>query len=150
MTRWLAWLSATFALHFIWEMWQAKWFASMTGLPFWTATGICLRASAGDLAITLVAFAVAAGISGALLWPVTEPIRAPAIAFVAVGLTITIAIEIIALRTGRWTYDPSMPTLFGIGLLPLAQWSILPLLEVALFRVIWRYGNTRGTVDRGQ
>lgn len=135
--RWVTWASVTFAMHFVWEMSQAKWFASMAALPFWTATYLCFRAAVGDLVITAIAFALAAAAARRVSWPLQRGV-VPIAVFLAIGLIITIAFEVFALRTGRWTYAVEMPTLFGIGVLPLLQWSVIPPLEVVFFRVIWR------------
>ena len=55
------------------------------------------------------------------------------IAFLVIGLVITIVFEILA--TGplnRWEYGELMPTVpvIGVGAAPVAQWVILPLLQL--------------------
>ena len=139
MTRmqWAAWVVAVFAMHFIWEISQAKWFISMTGMPFWQATYVCFRATLGDLVITALAFGAAAAVARRIEWPRKRAII-PCLVFVTTGILITAGFEVFALRTGRWNYGPGMPTVFGIGALPLAQWIVIPLLEVPLFRWLWR------------
>lgn len=139
--RWASWISVVFAIHFGWEMAQARWFSSMAELAFWTGTLVCLRATVGDLAITLVAFFAAAVVAKNVVWPIGHLAAGPVVVFLAVGLAVTVAVEIVALRTDRWAYADEMPTLFGIGVLPLAQWIILPLVALALFRLIWSVGN---------
>ena len=140
--RWASWISLVFAMHFGWEMAQARWFSSMDALPFWTATLVCLRATVGDLAITFLAFFAAAGVAKSIFWPIRHLSAGPVVVFLAVGLAVTIVVEIYALRTDRWSYADEMPMLFGIGVLPLAQWIILPLAAVALFRLIWSAGDS--------
>ena len=135
--RWLALLLFTFAMHFTWEMSQARWFAGMMDLPFWTGTFLCFRASLGDIVITAIAFAMAAGAERTMLWPRLRRVR-PFALFMVTGLVITAAYEVFALRTGRWIYAAEMPTLFGIGVLPLLQWTLIPPVEVVLFRMLWR------------
>src|SRR6266581_791485 len=102
MRRWTAFALLVLALNFAWEMMQAKWFASMHGLPPIRATLLCFRAALGDLVITAIGF------------------------------------EVFALSTARWSYGATMPTLFGIGVLPLLQWLLLPITEVWLYRAIFR------------
>lgn len=136
--RWWGWIIVVFAMHLVWEMWQARWFSSMAELPFRTGTLVCLRATFGDLVITGLAFLAAAASARALLWPVERLSTGAVVLYLAAGLTITIVVEIVALRAGRWSYADEMPTLLGIGVLPLAQWIILPLAGLLLFRVIWR------------
>ncbi len=55
------------------------------------------------------------------------------VAFLAIGLVITIVFEILA--TGplnRWEYGELMPMVpvMGVGASPVAQWVILPLLQL--------------------
>ncbi|MEO8378662.1 MAG: hypothetical protein ABI779_03260 [Acidobacteriota bacterium] len=138
MKHWATFALLVFALHFGWEMTQAGWFASMQGLPFWSATLLCLHATAGDLFITAIAFVVAALVARSAYWPVSPRVGVAAAAFIVVGLAITAAYEVFAVATGRWRYGPRMPTILGIGTLPLLQWLIVPLAELLLFRLLWR------------
>ncbi len=55
------------------------------------------------------------------------------VAFLVIGLVITIVFELLA--TGplnRWEYGELMPVIpvIGIGVTPVAQWVILPLLQL--------------------
>jgi hypothetical protein len=55
--------------------------------------------------------------------------------FVVIGVSITAAIEWLATRgswISNWNYLPTMPLVpgTGIGLVPLLQWVVLPLLTV--------------------
>lgn len=127
------------ALHFGWEMAQSRWFSSMEGLPFWKATSLCARATLGDLAITAISFALAAAAGRSLRWPVNRRYGLPAAIFILTGLTITAGYEMFALSSGRWRYSDEMPTLGGIGLLPLLQWLLLPLVELAVMRRVWKH-----------
>ncbi len=138
MRRWTAFALLVLALNFAWEMMQAKWFASMHGLPPIRATLLCFRAALGDLVITAIGFAVAALVARAVTWPAERRRVIPVAVFVAVGLAITIGYEVFALSTARWSYGATMPTLFGIGVLPLLQWLLLPITEVWLYRAIFR------------
>ena len=136
--RWLAFALLVLTLNFAWEMMQAKWFASMEGLPLWRATLLCFRAALGDLVITAIAFALAAIVAKSATWPMQRRVAVATAAFVVIGMAITIAYEVFALSTGRWRYDQTMPTLFGMGVLPLLQWLLLPVIDVLLFRLISR------------
>src|SRR5438876_8203377 len=116
----------------------AGWFASMRDLPMLRAALLCMRAALGDLFITAFAFAVAAFTVRSAIWPAERRIIVPAAIFIGVAIAIVIAYEVFALSTGRWRYDEAMPTLFGIGLLPLLQWLVLPMAELWVFRLIFR------------
>lgn len=138
MMRWMAFAVFVFMLNFVWEMVQARWFASMRGLTLWRATLICTWATLGDVLIATIAFAVAAVVAKSVTWPVQRGAILAMIAFVLVGIAISISYEVLALRSGRWRYDPTMPVLFGIGLPPLLQWILLPTCEVLVFRALCR------------
>lgn len=89
-------------------------------------------ATLGDAFIALFAFAVVAALSQSPAW-VRAPKRSQVAGFVAIGLAITIAIEIIATRFDgafSWRYTPAMPVTpwLGIGLAPLLMWLVVPLL----------------------
>lgn len=82
-----------------------------------------LRASLGDALLT-VAVAVPAARAGR---------RSPAV--LAAGLAGgALGIELNALARGRWAYRPTMPTVGGVGLVPLVQLPLLGLIAAALAR----------------
>lgn len=137
MTRWVLFTVAVLILHYIWEMVQGGLFVGMKEQPFAEAAVRCFKATLGDLVITAIAFASAALTVRRIDWPLVKSFVAPAV-FIAVGLVITIAFEHFALATSRWAYAPEMPTLFGVGISPIAQWIVIPLVELPLFRMIWR------------
>lgn len=125
---------AGWVLHFAWEMAQAGLFVEMQNLPFWAATRWCAGAAAWDVVIVAAAGAAAAITARDWRWPLS-PIRvAPLIVFLATGELITVVVEKWALRTGHWTYTAAMPVLAGVGVAPLAQWIIVPLLLFVLAR----------------
>ena len=136
--RWFAFGALVFALNFAWEMSQARWFASMRDVPFWAATYLCARAAFGDLVIAAISFAAAAALARSVTWPLQHRAVFSSGAFILVGLAIVVVYELVALRTGMWQYAETMPTLFGIGALPILQWLALPICEVGLFRVLGR------------
>ena len=144
--RWIAVILITFALHFAWEMGQHSLYLLMHSLPFWRATAVCARATAGDLVITAIAFAAAAKLGGRY-WPLLRRRLSPTPIFLTVGMLITIGYEIYAVSTGRWAYDERMPQIFGIGLSPLLQWIVIPLLEIAAFTKIWRRARTEELIS---
>ena len=137
--RWLTFALTTVALHFVWEMAQGRWFASMAPLSFWQATRLCARATIGDGVITAVAFATAAVPARSFHWPTEmRKLLLPVAIFIAIGLAVTVAYEIHALAIGQWSYTETMPTIAGIGVLPILQWLVLPIGELAAFRILWR------------
>ncbi|MEK6372238.1 MAG: hypothetical protein AABO58_06035 [Acidobacteriota bacterium] len=131
-----------FALHFGWEMTQAKWFATMNELPFWTATAWCMRAALWDVAIAAAAYLAAAVAARNASWPRSPRALAIAVYF-AVGLAITVATEHWALAAGRWRYEAAMPTVGGIGVTPLLQWIVVPAITLAAARLVMSLRRSR-------
>ena len=118
----------SFLLNFVWEIWQAPFFAGMSDAPHWEAVKSCTRATVGDVAIMLVAFWVVALANRSRAW-VLHFRRRDMVAFISIGFVITVLVE--RLATGpldRWTYAETMPIvpLLGIGLVSALQWLLLP------------------------
>ncbi|MBC7939633.1 MAG: hypothetical protein H7Z19_07695 [Chitinophagaceae bacterium] len=121
-------------LNFPWEMLQAPLFADMRSSPHATATMACLQATFGDMVIMLTAYAVVAIRTQDRRWMMAAS-GLQLMAFLSVGLSITVLIEWLATRgfwVSKWTYAATMPLLpgTGIGLVPMLQWLVLPLLTV--------------------
>ncbi len=126
-----------FALNFLWEVGQARFYASMKGLPIWSATWLCTRAAAADVALLVLWFVIAALVASDAAWPV-HPTAKPIATFFALCLLATVGIEHWAIATRRWTYSDDMPVIFGVGVLPLLQWILIPVLSVLVFRLAFR------------
>lgn len=126
-----------FALNFLWEMAQARFYSSMKALPFWSATWLCTRAAAADVAILALCFVIAGLVAHDTTWPL-HPTSKSIATFLIVGLLATVAIEHWAIAKRRWLYGSDMPVLFGIGALPLLQWVLVPVLSILAFRGAFR------------
>jgi hypothetical protein len=118
----------SFLLHFVWEMWQAPFFADMVSNAHWSEVVVCSRAALGDAAMAVVAFWGGAIPRRSRYW-FFAPRGWEMLIYLAIGLTLTVVFEWIA--TGplaRWSYAPEMPLLpiLGTGLLPVLQWVIVP------------------------
>jgi hypothetical protein len=137
-SRWLAvtWLPEfnvavfAFLLNYPWEFSQVPLFAGVADAPHWTAIKGCAIAALGDAVIMLVAYWFVAVIARSRHW-IAVPTAAHLMLFVAVGVTITVVIEQLALRGlwfKSWSYSPLMPVIpgIGVGLSPLLQWLVLP------------------------
>ena len=149
MARMRRWLAITeqpefnvavfaFLLNYPWEFSQVPLFAGMPNAPHWTAIKVCAMATLGDTVITLVAHWVVAFVARSRRW-IAAPTAGHLMMFVSIGLAITVVIEQLALRGlwfGTWSYSPLMPVIpgLGVGLSPLLQWIILPLLLVWFVR----------------
>ena len=125
-------------LNFAWEILQAPLYAGMANMPHAQVTKACLRATVGDGVIMLLAYSVVAVAARSRRWIVAAEGWQLAL-FIAIGVSITGAIEWLATRgywIGHWSYLPAMPLVpgTGIGLAPLLQWVVLPLLTVWFVR----------------
>lgn len=139
MERWNQWLiaaAATFVLHYAWEMGQAPWFRELAGLPFSAHLVRCWVATLGDMVIAAGAYAVASLLFRRPRWPFLRRWYGPALVWIASGLAVTIGFEHWALSVGRWSYTEAMPTIAGIGFLPLLQWIVVPTGTLLIVRFV--------------
>ncbi len=121
-----------FLLNFVWELLQISLFAGAADFQYYQINLHCKMAWFGDVVISLVAFAGACLITRSRMWIISMN-KSGVISFLAIGLVITIAFELLA--TGplnRWEYGELMPMVpvIGVGVSPVAQWVILPLLQL--------------------
>lgn len=122
-----------FLVAFLWEMLQMPFYV-MDGMTAWEVTKNCAFASLGDAGIMVAAAWIADRLTGGDLWQ--ERLSSlPVAIFLGIGLAVTAAIEWLALRSEwGWSYAQTMPTISGIGLVPLAMWVIVPLVSLGLAR----------------
>ena len=120
-----------FLVAFVWEMLQMP-FYSMDGLSIWRITVNCTIASVGDAGIMVIAYAVASVVAKNRYW-LHNRAALPLATYLGTGQVITIAVEFWALRSNwGWRYAEKMPELFGIGVVPLLMWIVVPLVALAL------------------
>ena len=137
-------------LNFPWEVLQARLFTGMSDAPYVEVVNGCVQATLGDVVIMLLAYWSVAVVAGSRRWILAPTDRKLAL-FIAIGVSITGVIEWLA-TSGRWvrswSYSSSMPVVPGIdiGLAPLLQWVIVPLL-VAWF--VQRQLSNRGADRHG-
>jgi hypothetical protein len=143
---WLFALALTVSFHFAWEMAQSPFFEKFA--DGWRAGTVrCLVASFGDLVIATLAYTATSLVFRRFDWPFARDWRFPAVAWIGASELGTIGLEMYAVQQGRWAYALDMPTLFGIGLLPLAQWVLVPLITLFALRAIpGRIGPPPGRV----
>lgn len=131
---WAALALFTFLLQFAWEMLQVPFYRGMSGMPHWEGVRTCTIATMGDVAIMLGAYAAVAVVTRDRWWLHAPSTRA-LVSLVVVGEVITIVVESLNVYLwGRWAYAPAMPIILGIGLMPLLQWLVLPLVTLWLTR----------------
>ena len=121
-----------------WEFGQMWLYVDSAETSHLQGIRICMAATAGDAVIMLIAFGVVALAARSPAWVRVPTIRQVS-GFVAIGLVVTIAVEIVATRSNgqfSWRYAPAMPVtpLFGVGLVPLLMWVVVPLLVLWFVR----------------
>lgn len=118
-----------FLLNGAWELLQCVFLYDMWEWPFWQSALWMWGATLGDVVIVLALFTAAARLTGSArpaFW----------IALAGIGFAAAVLLEWLARRVDFWSYSSAMPTvgLFGeaVGLAPLVQITVLPLLSVYL------------------
>ncbi len=158
---WTTLAAIAFPLHWLWEMVQSPLYSGMLQMSWYDATRLCTIASAGDVFITLVAYALVAALFTDRFW--AYPLRSSPLQssqsrpryrsvavrqiglYLVIGIVITAIAEFINISVlHRWAYGPEMFRIFGLGVAPLAQWVVVPLLIVWLARRIGRPHVVRG------
>jgi len=130
------WSALAFSLNLAWEVAHVRLYtlwAEADGLGVLWAIFHC---TLGDVVIALGAFFLASIVLGRIDWPPSRPI-AGCILVVASTMAYTSWSEWYNVyRVGSWRYTELMPTIFGIGLSPVLQWLILPIVTVIAYRRI--------------
>ena len=114
-----------FLLSFSWEVLQTPFYDDATNdvnVVVWYRVHCAL----GDIGILLGSMALGSGIRRSIRW-VLSPSRQDLLLVTSFGVAYTIFSEYVNVRIiERWSYSPLMPTAAGIGLVPIAQWLLLP------------------------
>jgi hypothetical protein len=136
----LAWLcgwgALAFALHLVWEVAHLPLYTlafDENALRRWS---YLLHCTAGDVLIATSAFLAAVLATRRLDWILTEPVKG-GIVLVLSGLLYTVLSEWHNVyHAGSWAYTPAMPLVGGVGLTPLLQWLVLPILMLGITRAV--------------
>lgn len=125
-----------FAFHTTWELLQDPLYAGLATRAHADVRSACLKAAAGDVGITFIAFYAASLTARSRLWVLRENSAATIVWFL-IGLAITVVLEWKAVADGAWLYTPSMPVVpvLRVGLAPLAQWIVIPAILLVLIRL---------------
>lgn len=126
----LAWAFWSLLLHLGWEVAHVPlytlWRDADIGYIAWSI----VHCTVGDVLIASATFALTAVALRRLDWPSSTPLRGLPV-LLASGVSYTAFSEwrnVFRLRS--WAYSDAMPTLWGIGLSPLAQWLVVPTLTL--------------------
>lgn len=131
---WLTLLPLAFDLHLGWEYLQCRGFFIHGTLPD-DARGL-IRATLGDVGLTLLAYAVVAAVQADWGWPLRRWSWRIGLWLPGIAMLLSLAVEWHALATGRWSYTERAPRLpmLAISLLPVLQLLLLLPLSFGLAR----------------
>jgi len=126
-------------LNYLWELAQAPLYVGLeryNAAVFWH----CFLASLGDGIMVLII--TAAGRITLDRWDwFNRPRLSAYLVMLTMGLVLAVLVESVALQLmGRWQYTVKMPTVLGIGVVPIAQMILLPPL---IFRIVVVSGPKR-------
>ena len=139
------WTALAGGLNLVWEIIQLPLYTIYYETDLQTIAYAVAHCTLGDVLIALSSYLFAAATTRSWDWPVDRAVPGAAVAVVA-GLTYTALSEWLNVSVrGSWAYAPAMPQLFRLGLSPLLQWLVLPVLGLFMFRVL-----VRQMIDLGQ
>jgi hypothetical protein len=120
------WVLITLALHLAWEFFQLPLYTLWNNGNYQTITAAILHCTLGDGLISMAVWLVVGVVQRNWRWPITGILRGGMLAW-SLGVAYTAWSEWRNVyQLGSWQYADSMPTLAGIGLLPLLQWALVP------------------------
>jgi len=140
-----------FGLSLVWEGLQSPFYSDTFVAPWTTVATNRLHCAGGDAAILLTAFWIIALYWGRS-WMQTSR-RVLCLAFLALGVAYTAGSEYVnVFLLQRWAYSQWMPTIGGLGVVPLLQWIVVPSMSVQLATGGVRHsvGAYGATTQRGQ
>jgi hypothetical protein len=113
------------ALNVVWEIVQVPLYTLPPApFPYYTIYSIA-HCSIGDILIASAVY-LGAALAAGWRWPIDAPWRGLCVLLpLAVAYTAYSEWRNVYV-TGSWGYDATMPTVFGLGLSPLAQWLVGP------------------------
>jgi hypothetical protein len=125
--------------NFPWELAQSPLYVAMP--PFPTRLWHCIVASLGDGVLFLILWAAGWVVFREKAW--FRPLRVLRyLGLVVGGVVLGVIVEAAALEAGRWSYQPLMPRVWHLGVVPLLQMVILPSLTFVLVaRAHWASGR---------
>lgn len=132
--KWLVavrrYMMASTVCHLTWEVAQLPfytlWLTGTAGQIAWAV----VHCTAGDLAIASATLILGLAAVGTNDWP-RKGVAAVGCIVIVLSVGYTAYSEYLNTAVRQvWAYTDMMPRLFGIGLLPLAHWVVVPILSL--------------------
>lgn len=130
------WAALAFLVHGLWEVAHLPLYTLWDDPDRWRVGRYVLHCLTGDVLIAATTYLLTAIVFRDFNWPARRPRSAGAF-LLALGLAFTVASEWYNVYVlGVWAYKDTMPRIAGIGLTPLLQWAIVPVLMILALRRI--------------
>jgi multidrug transporter EmrE-like cation transporter len=131
----LRWAALSFALNLVWEIAQFPLYTLTADQNRLGVAYAVMHCTVGDVIIAVASFLLAGFALRDPDWTSSRPWTGGAIA-TAFGSIYTAYSEWVNVyQAGSWGYAPDMPLVFGIGVSPLLQWLVVPLLTLSILRM---------------
>ena len=128
------WSALAFVVSLAWEIGHVRLYTIWTEADGLLIAWSIFHCSLGDVLIALATFALAGLALWSVHWPISRPWLGGAIAVIG-AMSFTAWSELHNVyHTGGWSYTSDMPTIYGVGLSPLLQWLVVPLVLVLAYR----------------
>jgi hypothetical protein len=131
----LLWAALGLLPNLLWELGQLPLYTlvdEQNGTRVAYAVGHC---TLGDMSIAAVSFVLTSAMLGDTHWPARRPWRGAAIV-IGLGLAYTVFSEWYNVyQVASWAYSPRMPLIAGLGLSPLPQWLLMPVVTLMVMRL---------------
>jgi len=128
------WALLSAGYHLGWEVLQLPlytiWQSDASTIVFAVA-----HCTGGDVLIAVSTYAFAAAVARSWRWPVQRAALGVASAMAAGVLYVVFSEWLNVSVLGSWAYAQAMPVVAGIGLSPLLQWVVVPLIVLLTFRL---------------
>ena len=128
------WAVLALVLHLIWEIGQLPFYTLWEEANAWRIALYVTHCVAGDGIIATLSYLAVALAWREADWPRQRPWTGGT-TLVALGLGYTVFSEWYNVyRAGAWAYAEIMPRILGIGLTPLLQWVVVPIIMLVLIQ----------------
>lgn len=145
LRRLTTWMTLAFFLHLAWEVAHLSLYTLATDGDRVRIALYVVHCTLGDVLIATATFLAPALAWRRLDWYRAQPLAGGAV-MIGLALSYTAASEWFNVYyRSAWAYAPSMPTIGGIGITPLLQWIVVPVLMVVAMRR-WGPEENRGRV----
>lgn len=125
--------TVAFLLNFAWEVLQVFAYTSNRQLSMIEHLAFCVLAALADALFITAIYYVGRIALKDKTW-ITR-LNAKSVCMVMlIGAIASLIVERVALSYGWWCYGPKMPQLFQVGLLPVVQLSLLPIVTFLIVR----------------